>query len=113
MCSLIRGTARPEDVGKLAAAVHLKLIELQSRVWYEWIDSNSNPADGLSRLGLEDPWTVAQGWDLHEGHIEDWEALYSTVPSFLREAATAADTVVMGRDRGAPGDPEPTAGPTH
>ena len=28
--------------------------DLRARVWLEWIDSKSNPADGLSRLGLSD-----------------------------------------------------------
>ena len=36
------------------------------RAWFEWIDSKSNPSDGLSRDGLEDPWTIAQDWDLKE-----------------------------------------------
>ena len=35
-------------------------------VWVEYVESASNPADGLSRAGLEDPWTVAQGWQLRE-----------------------------------------------
>ena len=34
--------------------------------WHEWIDSDSNPADGLSRDGLQDEWTLNQGWDLAE-----------------------------------------------
>ena len=28
------------------------------------IDSESNPSDGLSRLGLLDPWTLTQDWDV-------------------------------------------------
>ena len=34
--------------------------------WFEWIDSDSNPADGLSRDGLLDQWTIQQGWELLE-----------------------------------------------
>ena len=33
---------------------------------YEWIDSDSNPADGLSRDGLQEEWTLNQGWDFAE-----------------------------------------------
>jgi len=35
-------------------------------VWIVYVESASNPADGLSRAGLEDPWTRAQGWQLKE-----------------------------------------------
>ena len=30
-------------------------VEQNSRTWYEWIDSKSNPSDGLSREGLSCP----------------------------------------------------------
>jgi hypothetical protein len=35
-------------------------------VWVEYVESASNPADGLSRAGLEDAWTKAQGWTFKE-----------------------------------------------
>ena len=47
------------------AAAHLSL-NLSDQVWLKWTDSNSNPTDGLSRLGVEDPWTLKQGFLLHE-----------------------------------------------
>ena len=56
--SLIRGGSKAEDVGNLAAAAHLALIDEQCTAWFEWIDSDSNPADGLSRDGLLDQWTI-------------------------------------------------------
>ena len=64
--SLIRGGSKAQDVGHLAAATHLALIEEQCTAWFEWIDSDSNPADGLSRDGLLDQWTIQQGWELLE-----------------------------------------------
>ena len=43
------------------------------RVWYEWVDSESNISDGLSRDGLDDKFAIAQGWSLQEledvGHV--------------------------------------------
>ena len=47
-------------------------------VWFEWIDSHSNPADGLSRLGLKDPWTLKQGWTLQEVSDTSWDTLFKT-----------------------------------
>ena len=63
---LIRGSSRETDLHAIAQFSHLLCHTLQSRVWIEWIDSKSNPSDGLSRLGLEDPWTSAQDWDISE-----------------------------------------------
>ena len=81
--SLIRGSARPEDVGKLAGAVHVTLINLGCRAWFEWIDSESNIADGLSREGVTDEWTMAQGWILEEASVRSWEELYEKLPNYL------------------------------
>ena len=64
--SLIRGTSRAEDVGHIAACTQLAMMELSCSTWFEWIDSASNPADGLSRDGVSDQWTARQGWDLEE-----------------------------------------------
>ena len=58
--TLIRGSARPEDIDHIAAAVAFQNASLNHRAWYEWIDSESNPADGLSRDGLQDAWTRKQ-----------------------------------------------------
>ena len=70
--SLIRGSSRVEDVGNIAAAAHVLFLKLGCRVCFEWIDSASNPADGLSRAGCEDPWTVEQGWRLGTAREPSW-----------------------------------------
>ena len=64
--ALIRGTCREADVHEIAQSSSLLTAALGARVWYEWIDSDSNPSDGLSRLGLKDPWTVTQPWAVEE-----------------------------------------------
>ena len=46
--------------------VQLLLIRYNIAVWFEWVDSDSNLADGLSRDGAADPWTLDQDWELHE-----------------------------------------------
>jgi len=50
----------------VAACTQLAMLEHSCAVWYEWIDSASNPADGLSRDGIKDQWTLEQGWELQE-----------------------------------------------
>ena len=71
LASIIRGNSRAEDVGHLAMAAHLAMHEIGAMPWFEWLDSYSNPADGLSRAGLSDPWTLQQGWQLEEFVQED------------------------------------------
>ena len=76
--TLIRGAAKPEDIDNIAAAVTFQNAHLNHGVWFEWIDSDSNPADGLSRLGIQDPWTLEQGWDIHEVSHVDWCPFFNT-----------------------------------
>ncbi len=64
--SIIRASSGEEDVHLLAQASQVRLALLGARLWVEWIDSESNPADGLSRDGLSDEWTCQQQWSLSE-----------------------------------------------
>lgn len=50
--SLVKSTSKELDVRRISQATHALLGLLSSRCWFEWIDSDSNPADGLSREGL-------------------------------------------------------------
>jgi hypothetical protein len=79
--SLVRGRSRQFDAGSLVHLAHLKWAELGCRVWIEWINSDSNPSDGLSRAGLLDPWTLRQGWSLRQGFIPAADSLTSLVGS--------------------------------
>ena len=62
--SLFRGSSKEQDVHAIAQVSHLLYHHLQCRVWIEWVDSHSNPSDGLSRLCLLDPWTPGPGLGL-------------------------------------------------
>jgi hypothetical protein len=64
--ALIKGASAKADLTAIAVAIHAVFARLNCRVWIEYVESASNPADGLSRAGLEDPWTRAQGWQLKE-----------------------------------------------
>ena len=62
--ALIKGSSAKADMTAIAVALHAVFARLGVRVWVEYVESASNPADGLSRAGLEDPWTRALGWTL-------------------------------------------------
>ncbi|CAE7466822.1 unnamed protein product [Symbiodinium microadriaticum] len=47
----IKGGSREVDVHLIALAAASLRTPLAFRPWFEWVDSDSNPSDGLSRLG--------------------------------------------------------------
>ena len=59
--TIIRGATREEDVQGIAELTQFLWAALQCRVWIEWIDSDSNPSDGLSRDGLLCEWCSSRG----------------------------------------------------
>jgi hypothetical protein len=50
----------------IAQYAQVILYKLGARTWWEWVDSASNPSDGLSRLGVQNPWTLSQNWLIQE-----------------------------------------------
>eukprot|EP00972_Heterocapsa_arctica_P003640 543119-Heterocapsa_arctica.AAC.1 len=54
-------------------------MEALCSAWFEWIDSAPNSADGLSRDGILDKWTVQQGWELTEFQPSDFLAVLDYV----------------------------------
>ena len=53
--SLVKGTSRNEELDRTIQLAHLCSFELQCRLWWEYVPSNQNWADGISRLGRNDP----------------------------------------------------------
>ena len=66
VASLIKGTSSEPDVHEIVHMAALLRDALRARVWFEWIDSDSNTSDGLSREGLCCQWSRAQDWSLEE-----------------------------------------------
>ena len=61
---LMKGSSSVADLCVLSAITQLLLTRLGCRVYYEYIESDANPSDGLSRDGLDDEWTQKQRWQL-------------------------------------------------
>ena len=51
----IRGCSSMWEVSAILDAVVVAFAAQNSRTWYEWIDSKSNPSDGLSHIGITCP----------------------------------------------------------
>ena len=62
--AMILGSSGSRDVDMIVQLAFLQFHSLNCRIWVEWINSASNPSDGLSRGGLQDAWTLSQGWSL-------------------------------------------------
>ena len=61
--ALTKGCSRSLDIQIMASAWHLALLRLGARVWIEWVPSNENPADILSREGVS-------LFETQSGHID-------------------------------------------
>ena len=70
-----KGACSSADCARIISACHLLWAKMGCRVWIEWIPSDDNPSDGLSRAGLQDPWTVSQNWWMAEFPCVPWAQL--------------------------------------
>ena len=53
-CALVKGCSRSWDIQLLSTCWQLLCLQLGCREWIEWVRSESNPADILSREGITD-----------------------------------------------------------
>jgi len=74
-CScLVKGSSTHPDMAFISMCTHLMLSFLQCRVWFEYVESEANVSDGLSRDGISDTWSKQQGWRLAEAQLPDFAA---------------------------------------
>ena len=66
LAAAIKGGCRETDVHAIAYAAATLRTKLSFRCWFEWVDSDSNPSDGLSRVGLQCDFIASQGWSAEE-----------------------------------------------
>ena len=52
VAAVIRGVTKAPDARIIIETIHILQLRMNLRIWVEWIDSKSNPADGFSREGL-------------------------------------------------------------
>ena len=90
VCSaLVRGSSSSDDTAHIVALCHLMWASLDARVWIEWVPSDDNPSDGLSRDGLSDHWTQQQAWALSHAVCLPWQEhcatpLLEVLPALMR-----------------------------
>ena len=68
MC-LIRGRSDNPDLERIANMIHIALFSLRCWCFWEWIPSKSNWSDSISRLGIHDPWSLNNCFNLFKAHF--------------------------------------------
>ena len=66
-CALVKGSSTDNDLQHLATAWQLLCAELNMAAWVEWVPSDSNPADQLSREALS-PFVA----EVEHSPVPDW-----------------------------------------
>ena len=72
--ALVRVTSDQPDAELIAQIVHCITIRVGVRVWWDWVDTHSNPADPLSRAGLLAPQVIKKEWAAEHLHLPEWRA---------------------------------------
>ena len=72
--ALVKAGSPTESMCRLALVATAALTSFGARPWFEWIPSDDNPADVLSRAGFDDPVVASH---LDSGR---WEALAPREP---------------------------------
>lgn len=65
------GSSSQSDLCFISSLAHLLFARLNCRIFWEYIESDANPSDGLSRRGLLDEWSKSQGWMLAPAEMPD------------------------------------------
>ncbi len=66
MASFVKGASANEYLEKIVGTFWIAAYHLDCAIWLEWVDSDSNWADGVSRLYANDPFAKTHGFSLCE-----------------------------------------------
>ena len=66
MHSFVEGTSGNVHLEKIVNYQAMIMYHFQAEVWYDWVESAANWADGISRLFGADPFVAANGFVVAE-----------------------------------------------
>ena len=85
LATLVKGGSSSADMDRGSAALHLALAQLQTRIWFEYVESKANWSDSASRVMYDDTWCAQNGFHLQHLGVPEWvwtiehDALLQTV----------------------------------
>jgi len=62
LMALVRGRSNSESLDQMALRIHAALFSIGAWIYFEWVSSESNWSDGISRDGLADQWQQRHGF---------------------------------------------------
>ena len=72
LAQLTKGSSGAADLGPLVGAIHFLLVWFDIRVWWEYVESEANISDGLSRDGASDSLSRRLGWKPTPAILPPW-----------------------------------------
>ena len=75
--TLVRGRSSNPDLAKLGHLIHLAFFAFRAQGYWEYVQSKSNWADDISRLGFDDPRWRCHGFSFYSLYLP---AVFSHLP---------------------------------
>ncbi len=72
LSAMIKGTSSEPDIARAAAALHLALAARSCRMWFEFVESDSNWADEPSRELWRSKFLGQHGFQARPGYVPAW-----------------------------------------
>jgi hypothetical protein len=72
LSAMIKGTSSEPDIARAAAALHLALAARSCRMWFEYVESDSNWADEPSRELWRSKFLGQHGFEARPGDVPAW-----------------------------------------
>jgi hypothetical protein len=66
LMALVRGRSNSPSLDAMSLCIHAGLYALSTWMYFEWVSSESNWADGVSRQGWKDPWARRHAFSLSD-----------------------------------------------
>ncbi len=89
MASFVEGASANEELDRIVGLFWMLAWHLEIRVWFEWVDSESNWSDGVSRSLASDSFAASHGFSLEQmrGPTAHWKAPWRELRAFAQRAA--------------------------
>ncbi len=90
MPSFVRGASANPDLERIVGLFWMLAYHLDVQVWFEWVDSDSNWSDGVSRDLASDPFAAELGFRLQQmrepeaAWQQDWLPLWQYAERSMR-----------------------------
>ena len=72
LAQLTKGASSAEDLSPLVSAIHFLIVMFDMRIWWEYVESEANISDGLSRKGANDDMAIRLSWKPKPALLPPW-----------------------------------------